>query len=143
MSTVDARWVCWSLFCFFTGARQEELSVCVDKKSALAWSKEMMLVQKTTNLFFTQSTHKYNSSSSSPPANEANRKIKKIAKNWYLGPYFNISSSKLSGNLFHSPCQRNWRMLRYNSSQVTFANSIPFSEYVFFFKLIFRVFCYS
>ena len=44
---------------------------------------------------------------------------------------------KLSGNLFQAPCQRNY------SSQVTSANSIPFSEYAFFCKLIFHVFCYS
>ena len=123
---------------------QEELSVCVDKKSALAWSKEMMLVcAKNHEPFFHAKHSQVQFFVIFPPANEANRKVKKTAKNWYLRPYFNISSSKLSGNLFHSPCQRDWRMLRYNSSQVTFANSIPFSEYLFFFKLIFRVFCYS
>ena len=72
-----------------------------------------------------------------------NRKIEKTAKKLVRMAIFQHFVFQTFGNLFHSPYQRNWRMRRYNSSQVTFANSIPFSEYVFFCKLIFRVFCYS
>ena len=84
-------------------------------------------------------------SSSSPPlrfsAIEANRKIEKTAKKLARTDIFQHFVFQTFGKPLHSPYQQNWRMRRYNSSQVTFANSISFLEYVFFCKLKFRVFC--
>ena len=84
------------------------------KESVLAWSKEM-----------------------------TNWKIQKTTKGLVHMAIFQHSVFQTFGKPFHSQGQRNWCMHRYNSSQITFANSMPFSEYVFFCKLIFRVFCYS
>ena len=60
------------------------------------------------------------------------QKSRRPAKKLVLMAIYHHFVFQTFGNLFQSPYQRNWGMHGYNySSQVTFANSIPFSEYAF------------
>ena len=135
---------------------QEELSVCVFFLSALAWAKRNHVgiywfpIQTLVSEHIYAAVLHYAKHSQAQKilrhlsplrflANEENRRIEETGKKLVLMAIFQhivFQTSVAMPTL-------NWDMHGYNSSQVTFANSIPFSEYMFFCELIFHEFCYS